>query len=189
MNKQKGLIKLNYLEENWHKIRKKVIIPLWNRKFKSMYENAKMDFDDFESLVAIELTKAMKTFNPEKSNLFTYATNVINKKATTELRNCTRRDIRKASHVSHSVDAMDKSIIENIPCPEAEEKSELSELRVGNFVNSLNNNQLRVLILNLLEFDVVDMPHMLNISSRTISQIFNSLKDTDLTRVLYRRNF
>lgn len=180
---------MNYLEINWREIRKKVIIPLWNRKFKSMYENAKMDFDDFESLSAIELTKAMKSFNPEKSNLFTYATNVINKKAVTELRNCTRRDVRKTSHIVQSVNMIDKSIIENIPCPETEEMSDLSELRVGNFVNSLNNNQLRVLILNLLEFDIADMPDMLNISKKTVTQIFNSLKDADITRVLYRRNF
>lgn len=177
------------LEENWEKIKSNVVIPLWNRKFKSMYEKNRMDFNDFESLAAIELTKAIKKFNPDKSNIFTYATNVINKKATTELRNCTQRDIRKASHISQSVDAMDKSIIENIPCQEAEEKSELSEIRIGNFVNSLNNNQLRVLILNLLEFDIADMPDMLNISSRTVSQIFNSLKNTDITRVLYRRKF
>jgi RNA polymerase sigma factor (sigma-70 family) len=180
---------MNFLESNWKQIKEKVVIPLWNKKYKSMYEKIKMDFDDFESLAAIELTKAMKSFNPDKSNLFTYATNVINKKATTELRNCTKRDVRKASHISHSVDAMDRSIIENIPCPEAEERSELSELRVGNFINSLNNNQLRVLILNLLEFDVSDMSDMLNISNRTVTQIFNSLKDADLTRVLYRRNF
>lgn len=180
---------MNFLESNWKQIRSRVIIPLWNKKYKSMYEKIKMDFDDFESLAAVELTKAMKSFDPDKSNLFTYATNVINKKATTELRNCTKRDVRKASHISHSVDAMDRSVIENIPCPEAEERSELSEIRVGNFINSLNNNQLRVLILNLLEFDVSDMSDMLNISSRTITQIFNSLKDTDLTRVLYRRNF
>ena len=182
-------MKVNYLETNWQKIRKKVVIPLWNGKFKSMYENAKMDYDDFESLAAIELTKAMKSFNPEKSNLFTYATNVICRKAMTEIRNCTQRDVRKALYVSDSVDALDKSVIENISYQSIEEKSELSQLRVGNFINVLNNNQLRVLILILLGFDNDDMPDMLNISSKTSSQIIHSLKDTDLTRVLYRRNF
>ena len=108
----------------------------------------------------------------------------------TELRNCTQRDVRKALYVSDSVDALDKSIVESIPYKENnEENTELSELRVGNFINSLNNNQLRVLILTLLNFDSKDMPKMLNISNRTASQIRNSLKDTDLTRVLYRRNF
>ena len=68
---------LELLQNNWTTIKKKVIVPLWNSKFKSMYEHIKMDYDDFESLVAIELTKAMKTFDPAKSNLFTYTTNLI----------------------------------------------------------------------------------------------------------------
>ena len=65
----------------------------------------------------------------------------------------------------------------------------MSELRVGNFINSLNNNQLRILILTLLDFDATDMPNMLNMSNQTMQGILNSLKDADLTRVLYRRNF
>lgn len=181
---------MELLKDNWLNIKQKVILPLWNAKFKSMYEKIKMDYNDFESLAGIELTKAISGFNPEKSNLYTFATNVINKKATTELRDCTRRDVRKALYVADSVDALENSIIENIPSRElCHENTELSELRVGNFVNSLNNNQLRVLILTLLDFQVSDIPHMLNISNKTASQILHSLKDTDLTRVLYRRYF
>lgn len=92
------------LNENWNKIQKKVILPLWHGKFKPMYEMAKLDYDDFESLAGIELSKAIKTFNSEKSNLFTYATKVITQKAKTELRNCTQRDRRKALHTSESID-------------------------------------------------------------------------------------
>lgn len=184
------MIRLNYLETNWVAIKKKVIIPLWKNKFKSMYESIKMDYNDFESLAGIELTKAIKTFNPEKSNLFTYATNVISKKAMTELRDCTQRDVRKTLYVSDSVDALDNSIVDSIPSKDAKKEiSQLTELRVGGFVNSLNNNQLRVLILSLLDFESGDIPDMLNISNKTVSQIINSLKDTDLTRVLYRRKF
>ena len=181
---------LNVLENNWEKIKKQVVMPLWNGKFKSMYEANKMDYDDFESLAAIEMTKAMKTFDPKKANIFTYSKAIINKKAMTELRDCTKRDVRRALYVSDSVDAMDKTIVENIPSPDnREEYTELSELRVGNFVNSLNNDQLRVLILNLLNFENDDIPHMLNISNKTTVKIINSLKDTGLTRVLYRRKF
>lgn len=186
------------LEKNWHLIKKRVVIPLWNAKFKSMYESAKLDYDDFESLASIELTKTIEAFNPEKSNLFTYATNVIKRKAITEFRNCTQRDKRKALYVA---DSLDLSVsdhhsyttrAEMIPYEDDKDKeinSELSELRVSNFINSLNNNQLRVLILSLLDFDTTDMPTMLNVSSKTASQIIRSLKDTDLTRVLYRRKF
>lgn len=184
------MTRLNYLETNWIAIKNKVILPLWKNKFKSMYESIKMDYNDFESLAGLELTKAIKTFNPEKSNLFTYATNVISKKAMTELRDCTQRDVRKTLYVSDSVDALDNSIVDSIPSKDAKKEiSQLTELRVGGFVNSLNNNQLRVLILSLLDFESGDIPDMLNISNKTVSQIINSLKDTDLTRVLYRRKF
>ena len=92
------------LNENWNKIQKKVILPLWHSKFRPMYEMAKLDYDDFESLAGFELTKAMESFDPEKSNIFTYSTKVITQKAMTELRNCTQRDRRKALHTSESID-------------------------------------------------------------------------------------
>ena len=189
------MIELTMLEKNWDNIKKRVILPLWNGKFKRMYENAKLDYDDFESLAGYELSKAMETFDPDKSNLFTYATRVISKKAQTELRDCTRRDKRMALHVAESIDRNSfddsaKTIIDDIPYEsDKQETSELSELRVGHFVNSLDNNQLRILILKLLEFDTDDMPSMLNVSNKTVQMILKSLKDTDITRVLYRRKF
>ena len=176
------------LEENWKRIEDRVILPLWNGKFKSMYESAKLDYDDFKSLAGVELAKAMKAFNPEKSNIFTYATRVITQKAKTELRNCTQRDKRRALYTADSIDREGCSGYERT-VDEKQEVSELSELRVGNFINSLNNNQLRILILSLLEFDTTDMPNMLNMSNQTMQNILNSLKDADLTRVLYRRKF
>ena len=185
---------MTLLSENWNGIRNRVILPLWNGKFKGMYEKAKLDYDDFESLAGLELSKAIKYFNPEKSNIYTYSTRVISKKAVTELRNCTQRDKRKALHVAESIDKpadeSTKSIIDNIPCEDNKNQtSELTELRVGNFITSLNNDQLRVLILSLLEFDASDMSSMLNISNKTAQNIIRSLKDSDLTRILYRRKF
>ena len=176
------------LESNWKNIKKRVILPLWHGKFKSMYEKVKLDYDDFESLAGYELSKAMDGFNPEKSNLYTYATRVVSKKALSELRNCTQRDKRKALYTSESIDTPDSTALKK-PIEEKQEASELSELRVGNFISSLNNNQLRILILTLLDFDVSDMPNMLNMSNQTMQSIVNSLKDANLTRVLYRRNF
>ena len=102
------------LEENWGKIKNRVILPLWNGRFKSMFENAKLDYNDFESLAGIELTKAMETFDPDKSNLFTYSTKVISQKAMTELRNCTQRDKRKALHIAEGVDALANAVVEDV---------------------------------------------------------------------------
>lgn len=177
------------LEENWDKIRDRVLIPLWNGKFKSMYENIKLDYDDFESLAGLELSKAIKTFNPEKANLFTYSTKVVTQKALTELRNCTQRDKRKALHISESLDNSDNAVCDIAIDYDKHETSELSELRTGSFVNALDNNQLRVLILTLLEFEASDIAHMLNISNQMLQNIIRSMKDTDLTRMLYRRKF
>ena len=182
------------LEDKWNDIRQKVIIPLWNKKFKSMYNNIKMDYDDFESLAGIELSKAIKTYDSSKSNIYTYATRVISKKALTELRNC-MRDKHKTLCVSDSIDRTydndsSNTLADNIPyINNKEEYSELSQLRVGGFVNSLNNNQLRVLILKLLDFDSSDMPDMLNISNKTINEIIRSFKNANLTRILFRRSF
>ena len=102
------------LEKNWQKIKDKVIIPLWHRKFKSMYESAKLDYDDFESLAGFELSKALISFDSDKSNIFTYATEVITKKAMTELRDCTRRDKRRVLHMAESVDALDSTVGEKM---------------------------------------------------------------------------
>ena len=105
------------------------------------------------------------------------------------------RDKRKTLCVSDSIDrTYDKdssnTLADNIPYSNnKEEYSELSELRVGGFVNSLNNNQLRVLILKLLDFDSSDMPDMLNISNKTINEIIRSFKNTNVTRILFRRSF
>lgn len=183
------------LEENWGAIKERVILPLWNGKFKKMYECAKLDYDDFESLAGFELSKAIALFDSEKSNIFTFSTRVISKKALSELRNCTQRDKRKALHIAESADCYvfdnsSTSVIDSIPSNDGKhEDSELSELRVGSFVNSLDNNQLRVLILTLLDFDNSDIPDMLNISRKTAKNILHSLQDSDLTRVLYRRKF
>lgn len=186
---------MELLQKNWNEIKDRVILPLWNGKYKRMYENVKMDYDDFESLAGLELSKAIGSFNPEKSNIFTYATRVVSAKALTELRNCTQRDKRKSLHLSESLDKplednQSRTIGDSIPYEDNnKEVSELSELRVGNFINSLNNNQLRVLALSLLDFNANDISGTLNISDATAQSILRSLKDVELTRVLYRRKF
>lgn len=143
---------MEILQTHWSEIRKKVIIPLWNKKFKSMYESIKMDYNDFESLSGIELTKAIKTFDSEKSNLFTYATNVINNKAMTELRDCTQRDVRKTLHISESMDALENSIIDNIPAKDdgfevvfAENGKKIFSPKMEMYLNKLSKLQKQVL--------------------------------------------
>lgn len=172
------MTKLNYLEENWREIKKKVIIPLWKNKFKSMYERIKMDYNDFESLAGIELTKAIKTFNPEKSNLFTYATNVISKKAMTELRDCTQRDVRKTLYVSDSVDALDNSIVDNLTYDNNSFdflEDELSEKMVK-YLNRLSKLQREILYALADGYTTNEIVIELNISQKEVFNACEAIK-------------
>lgn len=94
---------LHLLSENWDEIVKRVIEPLWNRKFKDSYTSSKLDKNDFVSLAGEELTKAfLLYYDPKKSNVFTYATNVLTRKAKSEIRN-TRREKRLADLYAESI--------------------------------------------------------------------------------------
>lgn len=185
------------LDKNWEDIRRKVVVPLWKSTYRHIYKFLKLDYDDFECMAGYELSKAMATYDASKSSLFTFASNVIKKKAKTELRDF-NRDKRKTLFRSTSLNQIvsesnneeivsklkDKSVAHN-----QYEYNELTEKRVGNFINSLSNQQLRFLILRLLEFDTEDILDMLNISRKTMNDILKGLKSNELSRILYRRKF
>lgn len=184
------------LEDRWENIKSKVILPLWFGKFQSLYTNSKLDFDDFQSLAGLELTKALENFDEEKSNIYTYCCNVLTKKAISEIK-ATQRNKRKALFSAESLDApvggdTEKTVGDNIPAPETEKEteiSELSEMRCGKFVNALDNKQLRTLVLSLLGFKTEEIAKMLGLSKNSAQSIFQSLKSDELTRLLYRRKF
>ena len=169
------------LEENWNSIKKKVILPLWNGKFKSMYESAKLDYDDFESLAGIELSKAMKTFDPEKSNLFTYATRVITQKAKTELRNCTQRDRRKALHVSESIESLsEQKDISSLATDggfaiSESPKNALSDKMVA-YLNKLSKLQKQILFAMAEGYSNDEIKTGLNITSKELTDACAALR-------------
>ena len=178
------------LEENWQKIKDKVILPLWHGKFKSMYERAKLDYDDFESLAEIELCSAVKSFNPNKSNIFTYATRVITKKAITELRDCTRRDKRKALYVAESMDALENA--ENLFCSTIEEylfgfglsKDALSE-KMDKYLGRLSKLQKQVLFAMSEGYSNEEIKRILRITSKELSDACTALRSYRNTSLLY----
>ena len=186
---------LEMLNANWSSIMKKTILPLWEHKFQTMYESAKLDKDDFISMAGEELAKAFKyKYDPKISNVYTFAQRVVCKKAETELRNCTKRDKRKALHTASTLNTPafednDEELITTIEDVKGAADTELSEQRVGTFVNSLSNQQLRVLILKLLGFEQGDIPEMLNIPRKTMNDIIKGLKSNEVTGILYRRKF
>ena len=178
------------LEQNWNKIRNKVILPLWNNKFKSMYESVKLDYNDFESLAGLELTKAIKTYDSEKSNLFTYATNVITQKAKTELRNCTQRDKRKTLHVSESLESLveqgDVSFLAVNECFAILESPEnaLSDKMIT-YLKKLSNLQKQVLFAMAEGYSNDEIKAGLNITSKELADACIALRSYRNVSLLY----
>ena len=172
------------LGNNWKDIQKKVILPLWNRKFKKMYEGAKLDYDDFESLAGFELSKAIKTFNPQKSNLFTYATNILQRKAKTEL-TFYYRDKRigdlKAESINKITNDESQITIEGILV--AEQERELNYL-AQRYINSLTNTQKKVAELIMSGYDVKIIKKILNLSDDRFAMIIQRMRSEEKTEPL-----
>lgn len=90
------------LAEKWNDIEKIVIVPLWKKKYEKLYESVKLDFNDFESLAGYELTKAFQNYKEDVSNIFTFSTMVLKRKALAEYRD-RNRDKRKADSYAESL--------------------------------------------------------------------------------------
>lgn len=178
------------LSENWNKIQKKVILPLWHSKFRPMYEMAKLDYNDFESLAGFELTKAMESFDPEKSNIFTYSTKVITQKAMTELRNCTQRDRRKALHTSESIDFL---IEQNDVLPFAvddnfeilESSNDALSNKMVAYLNRLSTLQKQVLYAMADGYSNDEIKTRLNITPNELADAVSAIRSYRNVSLLY----
>ena len=178
------------LEENWQSIKERVISPLWHRKFKSMYESAKLDYDDFESLAGIELAKAVKTFDPEKSNIYTYATRVIVQKAKTELRDCTQRDRRKVLHISESIESLsEQKDISSLATDDffiisESSKDALSDKMIA-YLNKLSNLQKQVLFAMAEGYSNDEIKAGLHIEAKELADVCVALRSYRNVSILY----
>ena len=146
------------LEKNWKEINARVIEPLWYKKFKYMYTSSKLDKDDFISLAHYELTKAFKEdYDKEQSNIFTYATNVLQRKAKTELMaqrimdinplaevqvlnsfySAENREVFTLGHIDYLVDAIDSVASKIDLIQQAQERNIpiISSMGTGNKLN------------------------------------------------------
>lgn len=169
------------LEENWSRIQKKVILPLWIGRFKPMYERAKLDYDDFESLAGLELSKAMAGFDSNRSNICTYATNIITKKAMTELRNCTQRDKRKVLHSAESIDSLDASVA----IFEMEEAKDVLSEKMNKYLSRLSKLQKRVLFAISEGYSNDEIRRRFGISAKELSDVCAALRSYRNTSLLY----
>ena len=185
---------LQVLNDNYKQIMTKVVEPMWKYQMKTLFQQNKLDKDDYISLVNLELTKAFKNYDSKKSNIYTFAQNVIKRKCYNEVRNC-NRDCRKALAEAISLNApLDNQddgteLIFLIEDKVQDEISELTEKRVGEFISNLSNIQLRILLLKLLGFDNDVYAEVLHIPKNRVNDAIKNLKNIETTRSLYKRRF
>lgn len=178
------------LETNWNAIRSRVIVPLWRASYKDKYESAKLDYDDFESMAGIELTKAMATYDESKSNLFTFATNVIKRKANTELRDCTDRDKRMALHSAGSLDVpisdeQSTLKVDVIPAPHIEDNSNIDKIR--RYLTKLSTREKDIVIFKLIGFDEDDIISTMGITKKKYTDSVKSMRIYEKASILRSR--
>ena len=182
-----------FSQEQWLNIKKEVIEPLWYGSFQHMYEEVKLDYDDFESTCGLEMAKAIKTFDVSKSSFKTFATNVIKRKALTQIRDAKRKK-RKADTYAVSMDIPygDSEVdLKEILVDEASvERVELlgSITNVCNYLRELSGIQKSVLICKLLEFGNDEICAGLNISSKKLNDLISNMKRFEKEQYLRRVN-
>ena len=145
---------ISLLENNWKQMKIKVIDKLWFHKFKGMYEACKLDKDDFDSLANIVLTKAFKQdYNQEVSSIFTYATNVLDRKAKSELTYYHREKRgRGVPEISMQQMIDEENDIEVEDMIEVEREEDIGHL-AQRYVDSLPKMQKQVAELIMLGYD------------------------------------
>lgn len=180
------------LEENWGEIKKKVIDPLWYKKFKGMYTASRLDKDDFESLAHYELTKAFKNFDASQSNMFTYATNILQRKAKTELTFHHREkrigDI-EAESINKITDEDAQVTLEDllVDTEEGYENAENGQI-FKEILRSLKNKKEReIIFLSMQGYDDKNIAKKANTTTEIIRHLRKRLSNTPAMRRLVRR--
>lgn len=172
------MINKDLLEEEWTNIQKKVVEPLW-KKYQFMYESLKLDFDDFESLVGVELTKAIRNFDSTKSNIYTFATNVIDRKAKSELRNYGTSQKRSGFYKAVSIDATigedgETTLVDMLIAVEEDDISVLTQ----RYLDSLTNKQRQVAELFMQGCNEQDVKAILGLSNDKYKLIVMNMCDS-----------
>ena len=165
------------LENNWEQIKIRVIDKLWFCKFKGMYEACKLDKDDFDSLANIVLTKAFKDgYNEKSSGIFTYATNVLDRKAKTELTHY-HREKRGGGTLTLSMQQMvdEENDIEIEDTIEAVQEDEISHL-TQRYIDSLSKMQNKVAELIMDGYDNYSIKKILGLSDNKFKMIMQRMR-------------
>lgn len=153
------------LEQEWTNIQKKVVEPLW-KKYQYMYESLKLDYDDFESLVGFEITKAIDNFDDTKSKLSTFVANVVERKAKSELRNYGSSQKRSGFYKAISIESTigEEGETTLVDILEVKEDKDISVL-TQRYLDSLTKMQRKVADLFMQGCNEQDVKAMLGLSN------------------------
>lgn len=173
---------LELLGKHWEGIKTKVIKPLWQYRYKELFKNIKLDYDDFESLAGEELTKAFVKYNPEESNVFTYSQMVLNKKAKTYIRDM-KREKRIIDTVATSIyntigdsDTLYEDFIEDISETQNFDNKIDEEIMI--VVNKmLKPKEVKIINMSITGFDDRNIANSLNTTVKDINALRKRLSD------------
>lgn len=183
---------LQLLEKNWTSIIEMVVKPLWQKRFKDSYVFLKMDYDDFESLAGEELSKAFRTYNPQKSNIYTFSHNVIVNKANTEIRN-KNRDKRRGDVISESLyakmseenDVTLENVVENASSKEDNYCYDVEEVKKTVF-KLLRQKEVKIIELTLLGFSDKTIADTLKIKTKDVLGLKRRISESSAVIRVFR---
>lgn len=182
---------LQLLENNWEAIIKKVVNPLWEFKFKTLYHSVKFDKDDFFSLAGEELTKAFLSYNSDESNVFTYSRTVLTRKAMTEFRD-RKREKRKADLIAESIhqkidedgertlEDVIENIIHNEECEDLELKATIKAIHI-----LLKPKERKIVDLSMKGLENKDIAIVLHMDIKNVNSVKKRIaNNSQIIRIL-----
>lgn len=183
---------LSILEENWNQIMDKVVNKLWLYKFKSMYESCKLDKDDFDSLASVVLTDAFKTYDASESNIYTYASNVLQRKAKTELtfyhRQCREGYIYAESiqaHINEDGDFTLENLVIDKTVDDAAFNADMIEKEMLTLIKTKKDKQ--IIDMSIAGYHDVDIAQAIGVTLKEINAIREQLRQNCTIRRALRK--
>lgn len=183
---------LSILEENWNQIMDKVVNKLWLYKFKSMYESCKLDKDDFDSLASVALTDAFKTYDASESNIYTYASNVLQRKAKTELtfyhRRCREGYIYAESiqaHINEDGDFTLENLVIDKTVDDAAFNADMIEKEMLTLIKTKKDKQ--IIDMSIAGYHDVDIAQAIGVTLKEINAIREQLRQNCTIRRALRK--
>ena len=168
------------IKAEWNKLRDNAVKPVW-KLFRHRYEMVGLEYNDFENIAYIYLSKAIKTYKPSKSGVNTYAINVLKRRMGDYLRNNYNTDKTRANFCPQSLNIpvsedsemeLEETLIDNRQQCEVEN----NVVKIKRFMKTLSNKQKDILLLATIGLDEHEIKNVLGISSREYEENMKKLR-------------